>query len=95
MTARAQRRRAGMGIGTYPAVVTAPGLEQGPPPEQRTGTVFVRDMLDGTWAASWQSGPSCREQLGSRDAVIEWARTRPAERVLLFDQQLDDYVALN
>ena len=57
-----------------------------------TGTIFIRDMGGRGWAASWQSEASCREQLGSRDAVLAWARAQKVERILLFDEQVDGYV---
>jgi hypothetical protein len=74
--------------------VTTAGYEQGPPPEPGIGTIFIRDMGDETWAASWQSRASCREQLGRREAVVAWARAQQVERILVFDEQLDDYVVL-
>jgi len=80
--------------GTYRVLVTEPGFQQGPPPTPGTGTIFINSTVDGTWSASWQSGPSCLERVGTREAAIAWAQRQPAERILIFDETADDYVTL-
>jgi hypothetical protein len=72
--------------------------EPGPPPpapEPGTGTVYLRETHEGTWEASWQ-GPfgtdGYIEFTGARDEAIAWAKSRPAEGWLTWDDTAGDYV---
>jgi hypothetical protein len=60
------------------------------------GTVFVTPDGD-RWLAVWQ-GPSASEPLGDiegdEETVLAWASSRPADLILLFDPELNDYVPL-
>ena len=78
----------------------------GPTVEPRPGhgTVFVVRHDPDTWSASWQDHvpihdgrhlPGVADFEGTRDAVLEWARSRPAERHLIFSPEKGDYVPLH
>ena len=51
------------------------------------GTVYVGpqtlDRDEATWCASWQNGPGVDARNGPRSEVIEWARTLPADSIVI------------
>lgn len=74
-------------------------------PRDGHGTVYVRQFRDGTWSASWQDTfPAPRhdgvvagvdDHEGDEESVLSWARSRPAERFLIFSPAAGDYVPLD
>ncbi len=72
--------------------------EPAPPPEAPepgTGTVFVTQVGDGTWSASWQAGDRVEDLDGVTESKAkDWARSRQANAVLVFDGELDEYRSL-
>jgi hypothetical protein len=69
-----------------------PAPESRVAPEPGTGTVFVNEVEDGKWCASWQAGSALQDFEGSEPDVLEWARSRPALTHLIFSAEQDDYV---
>ena len=65
-----------------------------PLPEPDTGTVFVREMEPGEWAASWQSGLGLTEMTGTRAEVLSWAWQQPARTRLEWSDTANDHVPL-
>lgn len=75
-----------------------------PHPRPGHGTVFLVRLEGHLWAASWQDaaypaqdgGPAgaVEDFEGPVEAVLQWARSRPAERVLYFSSSRDEYTSL-
>lgn len=73
-------------------------------PRPGYGTVYILQQPDGIWEASWQDH-SCPDEQGNivggveglegdEETVLAWAKTRPAEQILIFSPDADDYLPL-
>jgi len=81
--------------------IIVPGMEhhpanQGMPLTERGGTVFILQQRDGQWWASWQQEVGFEDHTHpDKEAVLAWARSVPADRRLILDPELGDYVPLD
>ena len=57
-----------------------------PPAADSDATVYVAHVDRDDWYASWQRGEEQRGLLASRDAVLAWARSQPADHRWLWDE---------
>lgn len=76
--------------GTPPPQSAAPVL----PPRPGHGRVWVNQVHEDLWAASWQDGDRETGVEGTREEVVTWAHAQPAVERVVFVHEKDDYVPL-
>ena len=63
-------------------------------PRDGHGTVFVKRNSDGAWGAVWQDDGRMVETEGKELKVKSWARLQPASKLLVFDDETQEYFPL-
>lgn len=62
------------------------------PPRPGRGTVFLVQLAEQEWHASWQDEEGLADFHGTEDAAVAWAEAQPATEWLRFSPEADTYI---